>query len=179
MFLAGLVAHIGFGRLAEEIFQRHVYGFGAVVFLEGETHVVGRFAHVHGRAFAVGNAADSFDSFFSYEQPHAFLAFVADDFLGGQCRVADGQRVHVDAAAGAFNQLRQAVQVSACAVVVYGDYRGMETIGLSSDSASVRITLAARFCISGLARCTAFSSMPLLYWPVSTLDTAPPPMPMR
>ena len=55
----------------------------------------------------------------------------------------------------------------------------IETIGLSSDSAIERITLAARFCISGLARCTAFSSIPLVYCPVFTDETAPPPIPIR
>ena len=55
----------------------------------------------------------------------------------------------------------------------------IETIGFSSDSAIARITLAARFCISGLARCTAFNSIPLVYCPVFTEDTAPPPIPIR
>ena len=55
----------------------------------------------------------------------------------------------------------------------------IETIGFLSDSAKARITLATRFCISGLARCTAFNSIALAYTPVSTDETAPPPIPIR
>ena len=55
----------------------------------------------------------------------------------------------------------------------------IEIIGLVSLSASARITFDTRFCISGLARCTALSSMELSYMPVLTEETAPPPMPIR
>ena len=36
----------------------------------------------------------------------------------------------------------------------------METMGFTSSSQRARTTLLARFCISALARCTAFSSIP-------------------
>ena len=52
-------------------------------------------------------------------------------------------------------------------------------IMLSSDSASARITLETRFCISGLERCTALSSIPEEKAPVSAEDTAAPPIPIR
>ena len=55
----------------------------------------------------------------------------------------------------------------------------METIGFLSSSPRALTTLYALFCISGFALCTAFSSIPLEYLPVSTDDTEPPPRPMR
>ena len=55
----------------------------------------------------------------------------------------------------------------------------IDTIGFSSDSTIARIALAARFCISGLERCTALSSIPAPKAPVLADDTAAPPIPMR
>ena len=55
----------------------------------------------------------------------------------------------------------------------------METIGFSSASTIARMVLAALFCISGLERCTALSSIPLLNSPVSAEETAAPPIPIR
>ena len=55
----------------------------------------------------------------------------------------------------------------------------IDTIGFVSLSARALITLLTRFCISGLALCTALSSIAPAYRPVSTEDTAPPPMPIR
>ena len=51
-------------------------------------------------------------------------------------------------------------------------------IELSSDSTKALIALATRFCISGLDLCTALSSIPELYFPVSVEDTAAPPIPI-
>ena len=55
----------------------------------------------------------------------------------------------------------------------------IDIIGLLGDSTRVRIALATRFCISGLERCTAFSSIELPKAPVSAEDTAAPPIPIR
>ena len=41
------------------------------------------------------------------------------------------------------------------------------------------MTLDTRFCISGLERCTALSSIPDEKAPVSADDTAAPPIPIR
>ncbi len=54
----------------------------------------------------------------------------------------------------------------------------IETTGLCSDSAIALIALHTRFCISGLARCTAFNSMALVNSPVATEETALPPIPI-
>ena len=55
----------------------------------------------------------------------------------------------------------------------------METIGFSSLSTKPRMALAARFCISGLERCMALSSIPEPKAPVSAEETAAPPIPIR
>ena len=49
----------------------------------------------------------------------------------------------------------------------------------SSLSTIPRTALAARFCISGLERCTALSSIPEENSPVSAEETAAPPIPIR
>ena len=41
-----------------------------------------------------------------------------------------------------------------------------------------RTAFAARFCISGLERCTAFNSIPESKAPVSAEETAAPPIPI-
>ena len=55
----------------------------------------------------------------------------------------------------------------------------IDTMKFSSLSTIPRTAFAARFCISGLERCTALSSIPEAKAPVSALDTAAPPIPMR
>ena len=85
-------------------------------------HVSGRFAHhIKRSTFSFGELLQERNVFFAYHQAHAFLGFVADDFLGGKGRISHGELVNVNGASGAFDQFGKAVEVSSCAVIVYGD----------------------------------------------------------
>lgn len=112
-------------RLAEHVFQLQVDRFFAGFMVdERELHVAGRFAdYVERGAFAFRDAAQFPDVFFLHHESHAFLRFVADDLFGAERGVADRQLIHVDSAAGRFDQFAQAVQVAARAVVVDRDDR--------------------------------------------------------
>ena len=119
----GLVDHDRFGRVAEHLRYVQVEGALSVGLLEGEVRVAGRFAHhVHRGAFALGDAAHVFQVFLLDEQSHAFLAFVGNDFLGRECRIAHRKSAHVDQAAAFLDQFREAVHVACAAVVMDADH---------------------------------------------------------
>ena len=133
-FFNRMVLHDRSWRFTEHIFQLDVDRFHTVSLFEDKLHIVGRFTyHVHRRTFAVGNAPYAGYIFFFHQQAHTFLAFVPHDFLGRQCRVAYWQLAHVDMSAGCFHQFGEAVQVSACTVVVDGDHRVVVRFGNRTD----------------------------------------------
>ena len=118
------VAHDCLGWLAEEIFEFEVDGSGLVGVDKLKYHVVRGVAYdVHRGAFAVGDALEEFHLCGVDYETHALLRFVADDFLARKGGVADGEFCDFDFAAGVLNEFGEAVQVSACAVVVYGNNR--------------------------------------------------------
>ena len=120
--LHGLVAHDGLGRVAEHLRHIEVERALAVRLLEGEVGVAGGLSDdVERCAFPFGYLADVLDVLLVDEQAHAFLAFVGDDFLGRERRVADGQLRHVDESAALFHQLGEAVDVACASMVVDAD----------------------------------------------------------
>ena len=129
-----VVAHDRARWLTEHIFQLDVDRLDAIGLLEDELHVVGRLAYdVHRGALAVGDAFYPRHVLLLEQQAHALLALVADDLLGGERRVADRQLAHVDVAACRLNQLGEAVQVTARAVVVDRDDWVVVALGDRAD----------------------------------------------
>ena len=123
MPLHSLVTHYCLGAVAEHLSYVKIEWAHAVGLLEGEVGIARGLAHhVERSSLALGNAADVFDMLLVDEQAHAFLAFVGDDFLGRECRVADGQLGHVNKAAAFLHQLGEAVHVACRSVVVNADY---------------------------------------------------------
>ena len=127
-------------RLAEHVFQGQVDGVFPFLVLEDKLHVAGGFAyHVERSPFTLGDAAQQVDILFVGDQAHAFLALIADDFLGRQGRVAHGQGVHIDAATSGFDQFRQAVQMTAGPMVMDRDDGIL--IGFGHGADHIRYTL--------------------------------------
>ena len=117
--LDGGVAHDGLRCMSEHIGQSQVDGLHAVGLHEGEAHVVGGLTDdVERRTFALGNLAAEVDRLALHEEAHAFLRLVAGNLLGAQGGIAHRQLVHPDYATRRINQFRQAVDVTACTMVV-------------------------------------------------------------
>ena len=119
----GLVHHNGLRGVAEHLLDVEVERLHAVALGEAEVSVARRLAHhIHRRPLAFGDLAHVFEVLLVDEQAHAFLRFVGNHFLGAQRRVADGQPVHVDAAAAVLHQFAQAVQMARRTMVVNADH---------------------------------------------------------
>ncbi len=89
---------------------------------EGEIHIASGLADdVHRSTLAVGDFAKAIDIFFRHYEPHALLALIADNLAVGEGLVTYWEGVHVDVAASLLDKLGEAVEVSACAMVVDGD----------------------------------------------------------
>ncbi len=116
----GNIVHHSLGRVAEHVIHGQVDGFVAVAAVEYKAVVAGGFAHYIER----GTLALSYGFDVGYfvgvnNHAHAFLAFVAYDFLCREGGVAYGQGIDVDFAACGFHEFTKGVQVAACSVVVY------------------------------------------------------------
>ena len=117
-----VVADYCLGGGAEHIGHCQVDGLAAILLAEYEPIVAGGASYyVEGGLFALRYGTYLFDVLGAQDETHAFLALVADYFLGRQGGVADGQRVDVDFATGVLHQLGEGVEVSAGAVVVDAD----------------------------------------------------------
>ena len=114
--------------MAEHLCHIEVEGALAVALYKREVCVASGFAHhIHRGALALGNLTHVFDVLLLYEQAHALLALVGNDFLGRECGVANGQLGHVDLSTALLNQLAQAVNV-ACRTVVVDRYYGVDVL---------------------------------------------------
>ena len=120
-----MVGHHRPRRFAKHRAQLQVDGFFArAVVHKSELHIArGLTNHIHRRPFAVGNGPQFVDMLFVHHQPHPLLRLVADNLLVREGRVAHRELIEVNTSTGRFHQLREAVQVSPCPVVVDGDNR--------------------------------------------------------
>ena len=76
------VGHDSLWRAAEHILHAEIDRLNTIFLLKHEAVVAGGFAHYIERStLAVGNLLDEFDVLFFYHHTHAFLRFVAHDFL--------------------------------------------------------------------------------------------------
>ena len=113
------IAHDSLRCMSEHVGQSQVDGLHAVGLYEGEAHVVGGLTdHVERRTFALGNLAAEVDGFALDEEAHTLLRLVAGNLLGAQGGVAHRQFVHPDHTTRGVDEFRQAVDVSACTMVV-------------------------------------------------------------
>ncbi len=120
----GAILHHGLGCVAKHVGHGKVDGAHAVFLLKHKTVVVRSLAyHIQRSALAVSDSFYIFNVFFIHYHAHALLALVAHDFFRRESRVANRKRSYRDMAAGGLNQLRQSVEVTACAMVMYRDYR--------------------------------------------------------
>ena len=86
-----LIVKRGLGRLAEQVRQVQVDRVLPFI-LKNETHVAGNLTHfIHGCTFPVGDFFHQFHILLFNDQSHALLRLIADDLLGRQRRVANGQ----------------------------------------------------------------------------------------
>ena len=123
--LHGLVHHHGLGGGTEHLLYGQVERADAIGLFKGETMVAGGLAHgVHRGTFTFGYPAHVFNGFLVYQQSHALLALVGDNFFCRQGLVADGQLVHVYQATAFFHKFAQAVDVS-CGSMVVNAYDGV------------------------------------------------------
>ena len=119
-----VVGQNGLWSASEEVGEAQINRIHAVFADKSQTLVVGRFAnHIIRCAFAFGCLADNLGILFIYKQSHAFLRLVSDYFLVGKGRVADWEVVDVDCAAALVDELAEAVEVTAGAVVVDRTHR--------------------------------------------------------
>ena len=120
LLVDGFVVHYGARRIAKHIGKLQIDRvFVGLLVGKAELHIACGLTHnIHWRALAVGNLLQVVYILVFQYQTHTFLTLVTHNFLVRQCRVADRQLADVDNAASGLNQLRQTVQVTACAVVV-------------------------------------------------------------
>ena len=127
--------HDGLGGGPEHIAELQVYGrFSCLGVAEGEIALAADLAYdVERCSFPFSYPAQLFGVGFLHHQSHALLALIADDFLVREGGVAYGQLGDVDVAADLLDQLRETVQVSAGAVVVYRDDGVVILLGYRAD----------------------------------------------
>ena len=119
-----VVGQDGLWSASEEVGEAQIYRVDAVFTDEAQTLVVGRLAyHIIRCAFAFGCLADNLGILFVDKESHTFLRLVSDDFLVGKGRVADWKVVDIHCAAALVDELTEAVEVAAGAVVVDGTHR--------------------------------------------------------
>ena len=119
----GLVPHDSLGRMTKHLSHIQVERTHAIRLLEGEVGIAcGLSDDVKRRTLPFGYLADVFDVLLVDEESHAFLAFVGDDFLGRECRVADGKLRHVNESAALFHKLGEAVDVSRATMIMDADH---------------------------------------------------------
>ena len=114
-----VVGQNGLWSASEEVGETQIDRIYAVFADKSQTLVVGRLAnHIIRCAFAFGGLTDDLGILFIYKQTHTFLRLVSDDFLVGKGRVADRKVIDIDCAAALVDELAEAVEVTAGAVVV-------------------------------------------------------------
>ena len=119
MIILICVGQDGLRSASEEVGEAQIYRVDAVFADETQTLVVGRLAnHIIRCAFTFGCLADNLGILFVYKETHTFLRLVSDYFLVGKGRVADREVVDIHRAAALVDEFREAVEVTACAVVV-------------------------------------------------------------
>ena len=120
MAMNGGICHDGFGWTPKHIFKSKIHWFQTSWFwFKRKALIINNFTHnIHRRAFSVGDALEGFNVVLANDQTHSFLRFVADDFLGGKRRVANGQFIQINQTASFFHQFRETIQMSACTVVM-------------------------------------------------------------
>ena len=124
MIILICVGQDGLRSASEEVGEAQIYRVDAVFADETQTLVVGRLAnHIIRCAFTFGCLADNLGILFVYKETHTFLRLVSDYFLVGKGRVADREVVDVHCAAALVDELAEAVEVTAGAVVVDGTHR--------------------------------------------------------
>ena len=131
----GFVVHYGARRVAKHIGKLQIDRvFVGLLVGESELHIARGLAHnIHWRALAVGNLLQVVYILVFQHQTHTLLTLVANNFLVRKSRVADRQFANVDNAACGFNQLRKAVQVATCTVVVDRDNRVVRLFAQGAD----------------------------------------------
>ena len=129
-----LVHHIGLGRGAEHIRQSQVNGLVSPCLFEGQVHILrGASYDIHRSTLTLGDACDALYIFALDEQAHTLLALVADDLLGGKGLVPDGEGAEVKVSACRLHELGEAIEVTACSVVVDGDDGIVFALGERTD----------------------------------------------
>ena len=130
----GLVVQDGLRCATEKVRDGQVDG--SLAFLADETQplITRHLAHFIIRGtFALGGLLDNFLVFLVNQEAHTLLRLVADDFLIGQSRVADGQVVHINHTTCILDEFAKAVEVTACTVVVDAADRVAVAFGHSTD----------------------------------------------
>ena len=129
-----LVHHIGLGRGAEHIRQSQVNGLVSPCLFEGQVHILrGASYDIHRSTLTLGDACDALYIFALDEQAHTLLTLVTDDFLGGKGLVSDGEGAEVKVSACRLHELGEAIEVTACSVVVDGDDGVVLALGERTD----------------------------------------------
>ena len=129
-----LVHHIGLGRRAEHIRQSQVNGLVSPSLFEGQVHILrGASYDIHRSTLTLGDACDALYIFALDEQAHTLLTLVTDDFLGGKGLIPDGEGTEVKVSTSRLHELGEAIEVTACPVVVDGDDGVVLALGERTD----------------------------------------------
>ena len=118
------VVHVGLWRMTEHVGKSEVDRLDAICLFECEAHVVGCLTnHEEWAALALGNLPYALDVLLLDEEAHTLLALVARNLLCAQSWVTDRELVHIDLTASGIDELREAVDMTACTVVMDRDNR--------------------------------------------------------
>ena len=121
--LHGVVAHHRLWRMAKHLGYIQVEWLHPITLPEREVTIAGGLTNYIERcAFALSYLPHMIDMLLIYQQPHALLTLIGDDFLRGERLVANGQLSHVNLATALLDKLRQTVQVARRAMVMDGDH---------------------------------------------------------
>ena len=113
------VVHVGLWRMTEHIGKSEVDRLDAISLFECEAHIVGCLTnHEEWATLALGNLPYALDVLLLDEEAHTLLALVARNLLCAQSWVTDRELIHIDLTASGIDELREAVDMTTCTVVV-------------------------------------------------------------